>query len=272
MSAPVTAGSYHAPAGAAKSILPPTWTLPQEIVARLGETAGRQRPMLAEGHLLLVLHEPPGKDDTVRVGRFFWRDPQGTWRASNGATGIQALRRHVTEFVERIEALDDQFEAAVSADDYFQVLKDATPLARTIRNLHAALQEAREKLPTDRELISVRDLAGSAERGAEILYADGKNGLDFTIARAAEEESRRSYQMAVSAHRLNLLASIFLPLATLATVLGMNLRHGLEQSSSEVFWLVVLCGVAAGLLLTITVGRRPSAPAERRRVKKMKRR
>ena len=59
----------------------------------------------------------------------------------------------------------------------------------------------------DHDLISVRDLAGNAERMAELLHADARNGLDFTVARAAEEESRRTYQMAVSAHRLNLSGS-----------------------------------------------------------------
>src|SRR5687767_3348606 len=78
----------------AKSILPATWKLPDEIVARLGETAGRQRPMLAGGHLLLVLHEPPGPDDTHRVGRFFWRDIDGSWKSNNLGPGIQALRKH----------------------------------------------------------------------------------------------------------------------------------------------------------------------------------
>ena len=103
------------------------------------------------------------------MGRFFWRDTDGSWKSNNLGPGIQALRKHVTEFVERVEKLDDECQSAVTADDYFHILQEVTPLFRTIRNLHAALQEAREKVPEDRELISVRDLAATAERAAELL-------------------------------------------------------------------------------------------------------
>jgi hypothetical protein len=252
----------------AKSILPATWKLPDDIVLRLGESAGRQRPMLSGGHLLLVLHEPPGPDDTERIGRFFWRDTDGSWKSNNLGPGIQSLRKHVGEFLERIERLDDEFQAAAAADDYFQILQEVTPLYRTVRNLHATLQEARELMPHDRELISVRDLAGAAERAAELLQSDARHGLDFTIARSAEEESRRTYQMALSAHRLNVLAAIFLPLATISSVLGMNLRHGWENADPSAFWVAVGIGAVAGVLLTMIVANRPAPPLEARRMEK----
>jgi hypothetical protein len=256
----------------AKSILPATWTVPDDIIARLGESAGKQRPMFSSGHLLLVLHEPPGPDDTQRVGRFFWRDAEGAWKSSNLGPGIPSLRKHVAEFMERIETLDDEFQAAATADDYFRILQEVTPLFRTIRHLHATLQQAREMIPNDRELISIRDLAGAAERAAELLQTDARHGLDFTIARSAEEESRRMYQMALSAHRLNVLAAIFLPLATISTVLGMNLRHGWENSGPEAFWIAVAIGAFSGLLLTMIVANRPVPPLEPRRAEKRKKR
>jgi hypothetical protein len=246
----------------AKSILPAAWKVPAEIAGRLGDTAGRQRAMLAEGHLLLVLHEPPGPEDTMRIGRFFWRDPEGSWKSSSLGQGIQSLRAHITEFIERIEVLDDDFQSAKSAEDYFRILQKVTPLHRTARNLHAALQEAREIVPHDHDLINLRDQAGIAERAAELVHADAKNGLDFTIARAAEEESRRSYQMAISAHRLNLLAAIFLPLATLSAVLGMNIRHGWENADPSVFWITVGIGVVAGTALMVLVAHRPAPPMD----------
>jgi hypothetical protein len=251
-----------------KSILPATWTVPDEIASRLGETAGRQRAMQAQDYLLLVMHEPPGPDDTVRIGRFFLRESDGAWKSSNLGPGIQSLRKHVGEFMERIEALDDDFQSAATADDYFRILQTVTPLFRTIRHMHSTLQEAREMLPADRDLISIRDSAGAAERSAELLQADAKHGLDFTVARSAEEESRRTYQMAVSSHRLNVLAAIFLPLATLAAVLGMNLRHGWENADPAAFWIAVGIGVVAGLLLTMIVASRPAPPVEARRKQK----
>jgi hypothetical protein len=40
--------------------LPQTWNLPVEIKQRFGQKrSGKQRAMLADGHLLLVLHKAP---------------------------------------------------------------------------------------------------------------------------------------------------------------------------------------------------------------------
>ncbi len=147
-----------------------------------------------------------------------------------------------------------------------------TPLSRAIRNLHATLQQARELTPQDHDLISVRDLAGSAERMAELLHADAKNGLEFTVARAAEDESRRTYQMAVSAHRLNLLAAIFFPLATISSLLSMKLNHGLDEASTAVFWLTVIVGAIAGFVLAVMIARRPIVSFDRPRVRRKHRR
>ena len=35
----------------------------------------------SDGHLLLVLHLPPGPDDSKREGVLFWRNPAGEWQA-----------------------------------------------------------------------------------------------------------------------------------------------------------------------------------------------
>lgn len=52
-------------------IIPPTWNLPETIRNRLGaSTYGRQRAMLEDGHLLVILHKPPGPDDAKREGCF----------------------------------------------------------------------------------------------------------------------------------------------------------------------------------------------------------
>jgi len=246
--------------------------VPEEIGGRLGDTGGRQRALAANGHLLLVLHELPGDDDKVRIARFFWRETDGNWRSNNLGPGIQSLRKHVSEHLDRLEALDEQLHVAQTADDYFQVLQVITPLSRASRNLHATLQQARELSPQDHELISVRDLAGTAERMAELLHADAKNGLDFTVARAAEDESRRTYQMAVSAHRLNLLAAIFFPLATISSLLSMKLNHGLDEASTAVFWATVIVGAVAGVALALVIARRPLVSFDRPRPQRKHRR
>ena len=66
----------------------PTWQLPAAIRSRLGKCVGRQRPMAADGHLLLVLHAPPKPEAAEREGRFFWRNPQGEWTSKDLGSGI----------------------------------------------------------------------------------------------------------------------------------------------------------------------------------------
>lgn len=241
-----------------KSVLPPTWKVPELFRARLGEMAGRQRAMDSEGHLLVVLHEPPNPGEIERRGRYFWREPDGNWKSNSLGTGIQALRKHVAEYAERIQALDDQLQQATTADDYFRVLQEVAPLYRAARNLHAALQQARELLPADRDLVVLRDQAGEVERAAELLQSDAKHGLDFLIARKTEDQAERGYEMAVSAHRLNLLAAIFFPVATLSAVFGMNLEHGLPQQSQAAFWGVLVIGLVSGMFLTLLIAGRPT--------------
>src|SRR5437764_1312400 len=51
--------------------LPPDWQLPAAFAQRLGDNAGRQRAMSADGHLLLVLHEPPAAGAPERPGRAY---------------------------------------------------------------------------------------------------------------------------------------------------------------------------------------------------------
>jgi hypothetical protein len=240
-----------------KSILPANWNVPEEFKSRLGESAGRQRAMSAEGHLLLVLHGPPGPDDDHRDARFFWRDAAGNWKATGmTSTGILALKNHLAEFATRLDKLEARFHTAQSAAEYFELLQAIAPIHRTTRNLHVALQNARELLPNDREIISIRDRAGELEREAELLHTDTKNGMDYTVARRSEELAGRSYDMTVSAHRLNLLAALFFPIATASSIFGMNLRHGLDPDSSEIFFMVLMISLSIGALLMLLINRR----------------
>lgn len=246
------------PAMPLKSILPPAWNLPEEIKGRLGDSVGRQRAMQAEGHLLLVLHAPPGPDDDRREARFFWRDPAGNWKAAGiTGSGIAALRNHLEDFAGRLDKLEARFQAADTATEYFEILQAIAPIHRTTRNMHVALQNARELLPADREIISVRDRAGELEREAELLHTDTKNGMDYTVARRSEELAGRSYDMAVSSHRLNLLAALFFPIATASSIFGMNLTHGLDDRNVETFYMVLLLSLLIGGILMLLINRSP---------------
>lgn len=246
------------------AILPPAWNLPSQIVSRFGASVGRQRAMSADGHLLLVLHAPPQRKHDHREGRLFWRDAAGNWLASPAGRGVQALEALLNDYADRIDKLETGIENARQAEDYYRQLQQIAPLHRSIRHLHATLQQARELAPGDRGLITMRDRAADLERAVELLHADARLGLDFTAARQAEEQSQRMYDMAVAAHRLNLLASIFLPLVCITSLFGMNLPNGLEDSRPPLAFAVVLVSAfVSGIVLTALVLRRPRGMNQR---------
>jgi hypothetical protein len=234
-----------------KSVLPATWDLPAEFRARVGEKVGRQRAMVADDHLLLVLHRPPRGSENERVGRFLWRKPDGSWQASDLGNSAAVLTRHLAEFSQLIEQFGHDEDEAVGITEYYDVLDGMTPVQRAIRNLHTTLQDAREKIPGDRDLINARDRAYDLERTADLLISDVRNALQFAAARKAEEQAVASHQLAVSAHRLNMLAAFFLPIATLTAIFGTNLTHPLERyiPPPYAFFGVISTGAVLGALL-----------------------
>lgn len=240
-----------------KSLLPPVWDVPQVFRERLGSKVGRQRSMIADGHLLLVLHQPPEPDEVERRGRFIWRHPDGTWTSSDQGSGPLVVNRHLDQFADVLQKYDEMGENATVADDYFAVLEAVAPIHRTARHLHQVLQEARQALPEARDIINFRDRAYEIERTAELLYSETKNGLDFAVAKQAEEQAKASHRMAVSAHRLNVLAAFFFPLATLSAIFGVNMLHGFEKMPPPVPFLTMLgVGLLSGIALTAFVTRK----------------
>ena len=241
-----------------KSPLPEMWKVPQVFRNRLGEKAGRQRAMFSDGHLLLVLHEPPKPDETHRNPRLFWRAPDGAWQSNTLGPGIKALRKHIGEYAEAVETLDEAEERAERADDYLDILRQIAPLRRAARNMHGALHEARRLVPEDRDVLLCRDHAYTIERGAELVNGDTQSGLDGAMARRAEEQARHSDQMARAGHRLNRLAATFLPVATIASIFGMNLETGYERAFAPwPFWLALLAGVCLGMLIRSSMTEKP---------------
>ena len=239
-----------------KSILPAMWEVPQVFRDRLGAQAGRQRAMFADGHLLLTLHKPPKPNEEERVGRFFWRQPDGTWKSNEKGQGPNALARHLNEYSDILDELEKRDQAADSADKYFGVLSELGPLQRAAQNMHQALQQAREMVSADRDIINFRDEAYQIVRTAELLYHDSKNSLDFAVAKRAEEQSHHAYRMSLSAHRLNVLAAFFFPIVTLTAIFGTNLKHGFEESNAPLpFVLLLLVGLLSGLILKSIVTR-----------------
>ncbi|MBP9093918.1 hypothetical protein KBI23_23050 [bacterium] len=240
------------------SIVPDTWEVPPQLIARFGDNAGRQRAMNAEGHLLLVLHDPPNPNDQGRKAKLLWRTPDGAWACNTDGSVSNLLKKHVANFAERAEVLESKMQEASCADDYLFLLQAIAPLHRSSRNLHATLQQARDIIADDRAIIVARDSAADIERTFELLHLDAKNGLDYTVARKSELQSQQTYEMALSAHRLNVLAAIFFPITALSSIFAMNPALAPELLlHTPTFWTVIGAGSLCGLLLSRSIAQRP---------------
>ena len=234
--------------------LPLAWDVPEEFRNRLGSHVGRQRLICVDDQLLLVLHAPPLADEDERRGRFFWRKSDGIWVSDQLGQGPGSVMKHLNEYDLRLSELEEMEDKAKHAKDHFSVLESLTPLHRAIRNMHAVMQDMRKRYPEVREVIDMRDQAYELERMAELLSTGTKNSLDYKIARSAEKQAAASDRMAVSAHRLNMLAAFFFPLATLTAVFGMEIRSGLEQMPQpQTFFGVIGLGLVMGVFLMLFV-------------------
>ena len=232
------------------SLLPSSWDIPQIFRDRLGITAGRQRAMVHEGHLLLVLHAPPEEDHAARGGRFFWRDPGGGWSAHSTSKPCRSLDAHLAEFETTVAELDERDPADETAIELHADITALAPLVRAARNLRAALQHAREMLSEVEEIIVYRDRSNQIERMAELAYQDAQNTLGFTTALQAEAQATSGYQMARSSHRLNLLVAFFFPMATLSAIFGVNLAHGFEARLAPFPFLgLIALSIISGFVL-----------------------
>jgi hypothetical protein len=231
------------------SPIPHNWEVPQILRDRIGATLGRQRAMVADKHLLLILHEVPNAETPgKREAHVFWRSPGGKWRSTRdrGSTAV-VLRDHLEPFSKLAEHLADRVEKAATAEDYFSVLFAVTPVLRSARNALRVFQDAREAVPGDKDLISIRDAAQELERALELLHGYAKDGLQFTTARNSEESARNSERMDRSSHRLNMIIALFLPITAVGSILGINMRHGLEEwHAPYAFWAVAAVSLIIG--------------------------
>jgi len=226
-------------------IVPANWNLPDAIRSRVSPTSfGRQRAIIEGGQLLLLLHKPPAANDAHREGVLFWRDARGEWQASRGAAG--GLKRHIQDYADIDTKLSEKYERADDTTTLFEILEALNPVARAARNMHLALQDAREGFGDDPFLIEMRDAAYDVERNLELLLEDVQNALQYRAAREAEEQARLSRETLRASHRLNTVAALFLPVTAITSVFGMNLSSGLNPTNPTLFWLVLLAGVALG--------------------------
>ena len=228
--------------------IPKTWDLPETIRKRLGESVGKQRMMNEDGHILLLLHQvPKAEDDEVRAAMVVWRNPAGEWKSSPAGGGLTGLEAHLASYRTAIHKLDDEVESAKTARQYFEVMRHMHPLQRSTRSMLEVIQSARQALPEDSRVINLRDQAADLERAIELIAADAKAGMDFTLAESSSQQALSAEVANQEARRLNRLAAFFLPLATLVAVFGMNPPESIYRNPG--FWAVLGGGLLLGFLV-----------------------
>ena len=235
------------------------WPLPPAIERRLGaDSYGAQRIIHEDGHLLLILHEPPASNAALagtaparatRRHAVFLRQADGRWLHEGREGGERALIKLLDHYAAALAALEKQQAQADSSAMLFAVLNPLIPLVRAAGNLQAALQAARQAEPEDALLIDQRDRAVELARGLELLLADTRMMLDYRLAAVAEEQARATFAVTRAQHKLNTIAALTFPLMAIGAAFGMNLRSGAEDAPGWVFWALFAAGVALGLLL-----------------------
>jgi hypothetical protein len=239
------------------------WQLPAAIEKRLGETSyGRQRAIFEEGHLFIVLHSPPADDAPERECILFLRRPDGSYLCNGRSGGESRLRRLLADYENLFEKFDGLYDRGRTATDFFDIINAVAPLNRATTNLHNALQSARSYVQGDGFLIAMRDEAYEISRNFELLLGDSKLALDYRIAENAEAQASRAKEMASAQHKLNVLAAVTFPLMAIATLMGMNLVHGLESRPPVLFWGVVAAAAVIGFVVVFWVTRRGSSGPE----------
>ena len=231
--------------------LPNTWEVPQELRERFGSKAGRQRAQEFEGHLVLSLHHVPEQRAVRRRAVYFWRHKLGEWSCSEGRHGHETIMEHVSKYADAVEFLESRVAVATTTEGWFAILATAAPLHRAAVNMADALHAAQQHLPEGvrNELQDAADSASEVARDTELLQQQAQHSIDFLLARQNEIQALASEAQADAAHRLNVAAAIFFPLATIASVFGMNLPTGMEQASVMTFWIIVAVGLAMGVVV-----------------------
>ena len=100
----------------------------------------------------------------------------------------------------------------------------------------------------------MRDQAVAIDRAIELVAADAKSGMDFTLAESAEQQARFAFEAGIEARRLNRLVAFFFPVATLVAIFGVNNPE--EILKLRGFWVVLGLGVIAGIIVLFTLSQK----------------
>lgn len=238
--------------------LPTHFNIEPELREQLSSRPGHQRCVEGRDELLLIAHEvpKPGVPEMVLV---FWRRHDGRWTQPGGA-GINELDELLGRYLDVVDVQQEVVTRAASAAEVFAVLRQAGPLARALRELVLALDEAVAFDPDDRAIRRCRDRAREIGRAADLLHADARATLEFLRTEQGEALVKTSERLGRTLNRLGVLIVIFLPLTALGAFLGMGAH--LPWLVKAVFWGVFLAGtVTAAAVLWLSLQNNPSEEA-----------
>lgn len=238
-----------------RGFLPAEFSPEQELLEQLSSRPGSQRCLLGMDELLLIVHEVPQLGVPEREPLVFWRKLEEGWMGPDGGKGLGGLAALLDRYQRAIDEHEEEIEETEGAAEIFRVARHAGPLARSTRNMTAALDQAVAHDPENRELIGLRDRSREIERAAELLFHDAKLTLEFKQAERAEAHQEAAERLNVIAFRLNLMAGFFLPVVAMAGLLGMNVE--LPEFVRPWFWRVLILGLGFGGMMVWLVSGRP---------------
>lgn len=228
--------------------IPENWDIPQNLRKRIGKTIGRQRTVQADNHTIILIQQAPNANDKTRKGACCWIAPDGQMKFHPANENFDAL---FNGYRKKLDQLEADYKTADSAVKYFKILEEITPIHFAAIRMASALQSARELVSNNRQVLLWRDETFEIERESEILQNCAKNALDYYQAKSVEDLSKITYSLSITSHRLNQIATIFVPLMAIAGLFGMNIHNGLEDSTSLLpFIFVCILSLILGFALS----------------------
>jgi hypothetical protein len=232
--------------------LPKGFDLEPELLDQISTRSGNQRCLIGHDELLLIVHDLPESGKPERVPLVFWRTPGGGWFGPDSVKGLGMLSALLDRYQEQIDEYEEVIDEPDGAAAVFKVARHAAPLARSTRNMLAALDQAYGHDDDNRDLMALRDRARELERAAELLFHDAKLVLEFQQAENAEDQQEAAERLNTIAFRLNLMAGFFLPLVGIGALLGMNVE--IPDFVQSWFWGILFSGLGLGVAVLLMVG------------------
>lgn len=229
--------------------IPEKWDIPAKLRARVGKTIGRQRTIQEDGHTIILLHQTPNANDKTRKGACCWITPDEKVSFHPDTENFDTI---FNNYRKKIGHLENEYKTGNSAIQYFKVLEEIVPIHFATIRMASALQMARDLLPNNRQVLLWRDETYELQRETEILQNCAKNALDYHQAKGVEDLSQITYELTKTSHRLNILATFFVPMMAISALFGMNVPNGYEKGDSpHTFWLITAFCIILGIILKI---------------------